>query len=141
MAKEYKVGERYYLPVLVSDVVNTFIRLAYLDGVNNDHLMVNDRPDILLTAYEISSKFRRAKEDERIAELEKKNLELENENGKLTAKVNNLEAECEQYRQTNVSLSRTVNLLTASEDRNTHRAMLMDSLMMILLEKIEEMRR
>lgn len=54
MAKKYKIGDRYYLPVVVSDVVNTFIRMTYLDGVNNNPLMINDRPDLLLTAEEVA---------------------------------------------------------------------------------------
>ena len=53
MAKKYEVGGKYYLPVTVSDVVNTFIRMKYLDGVNNYHLMINDMPDLLLTAEEV----------------------------------------------------------------------------------------
>ena len=95
MAKKYTVGDRYYLPVTVSDVVNTFIKLAYLDGVNNDSLMINDMPDLLLTAEEIAANvhYRRNRErDNRLEELERENQELKNENGKLTAKVDDLEA-------------------------------------------------
>jgi hypothetical protein len=56
-------------------------------------------------------------------------------------RITELEAECERYRQRNIALRRTVDSLTASEDKNTHRAMLMDALIEILLEKIGEMRK
>jgi chromosome segregation ATPase len=164
MAENYKVGERYYVPVMVTKVEKASegdrypITASFLFTKKKTafNTFANE-PDLLLTAEEVAGLLKTKadvmtvtadslqKENEKLeaelTELEKKNLELENENGKLTAKVNNLQTDCEQYRQSNVALRRTVDALTASEDKNTHRAMLMDSLIEILLEKIEEMRR
>ena len=89
MAKEYKVGERYYLPVTVSDVVNTFIKLAYLDGVNNDSFMINDMPDLLLTAGEIANDIN-TERAEVMESLGKQNLELSKQNEELSARVEEL---------------------------------------------------
>lgn len=89
MAKKYTVGERYYLPVTVSDVVNTFIKLAYLDGVNNDSLMVNDMPDLLLTADEIATDIN-TERAEIMESLGKQNLELSKQNEELSARVEEL---------------------------------------------------
>ena len=102
MAKNYKVGENYYLPVRVSDVVNAFIKLAYLDGVNNDHLMINDMPNLLLTADEIATDINteRAEVMEALGkqniELSKQNDELETTVSELSVLVNNLRKEIAQ---------------------------------------------
>lgn len=89
MAKNYKVGENYYLPVRVSDVVNAFIKLAYLDGVNNDHLMINDMPNLLLTADEIATDIN-TERAEVMETLGKQNLELSKQNEELSARVEEL---------------------------------------------------
>ena len=89
MAEKYTVGDRYYLPVTVSDVVNTFIKLAYLDGVNNDSLMINDMPDLLLTADEIATDINMERA-EIMESLGKQNLELSKQNEELSARVEEL---------------------------------------------------
>jgi HSP20 family molecular chaperone IbpA len=160
MAKEFKVGDKCYLPVEITDTNfgrDFPVQFRYFDGEDHYTESVAYKEGVLLTAEDVVSKYKtkadamevvsdslqgeNEKLEAELAELEKKNLELENENGKLTAKVNNLQTDCEQYKQSNAALRRTVDALTASEDKNTHRAMLMDSLIEILLEKIEEMRR
>ena len=73
----------------VSDVVNTFIKLAYLDGVNNDSLMINDMPDLLLTADEIATDINMERA-EIMESLGKQNLELSKQNEELSARVEEL---------------------------------------------------
>ena len=119
MAENYKVGEKYFLPVRVFEVMDdiTYAYPVRIEFENGNGCMdgrnaIKGNPNLLLTAEEVAE-----------------------------TRIKELEAECEKYRQSNIALRRTVDALTASEDRNTHRAMLMDALMIILLEKINEMRR
>jgi len=97
MAKNYEVGEKYYLPVKVEEVVNTNygVKISFEDGAGEDTTRICDMPDVLLTAYEIASKVRyrrNVEQENRLEELEKENKELKDENGKLTANVDDLEA-------------------------------------------------
>lgn len=100
MAKNYKIGENYYLPVSVSAVVNTFINLVSFDGVNDYHLMINDMPDLLLTADEIATDIN-TERAEVMETLGKQNLELSKQNEELSAKVDDLEADLENARSVN----------------------------------------
>lgn len=95
MAEKYKIGDRYYLPVVVSDVVNTFIRMTYLDGVNNNPLMINDRPDLLLTAEEVAGSLK-TKAD--VMEVVSDSFQEENE--KLKTKVERLTTWYEEANKT-----------------------------------------
>ena len=107
MAKEYKKGDKYYLPVIVDEIVygdNYPVKLTFLDGGGGDSVGIADKPNLLLTATEIAENvhFRRNRErDNRLEELEKKNLELKAENEKLSAKVDNLETELNSARSVN----------------------------------------
>ena len=102
MAKNYGVGEKYYLPVTVKEINPGYqypIDLEFTDCDSRDttdEIRITDDPDLLLTAEEIAADihFRKNREKEaRFEELEKENQELKNENGKLTAKVDELETE------------------------------------------------
>lgn len=101
MAKNYELGRDYYLPVTVhkdgsEDDVKFPIGIKYNDGNKEMTDYIQDKPGLLLTASEIASKFRyrrNIEQEERLEELEKENRELKNENGKLTAKVDDLEAD------------------------------------------------
>lgn len=59
MAKEYKVGENYYLPVSVSHVYDGDhsypISIVFNNGVSTSTTIIADEPDLLLTAEEIIS--------------------------------------------------------------------------------------
>jgi predicted RNase H-like nuclease (RuvC/YqgF family) len=98
MAKNYEVGEKYYLPVKVYEVVNTNygVKISFEDGAGEDTTRICDMPDVLLTASEIAAKVRyrrNVEQENRFEELERENQELKEENGKLTANVDALEAE------------------------------------------------
>ena len=102
MAKNYGVGEKYYLPVTVKEINPGYqypIDLEFTDCDSRDttdEIRITDDPDLLLTAEEIAADihFRKNREKEaRFEELEKENQELKDENGKLTAKVDELETE------------------------------------------------
>ena len=107
MAKEYKKGDKYYLPVIVDEILYEGkypVKLTFLDGGGGDSVGIADEPNLLLTATEIAENvhFRRNRErDNRLEELEKKNLELKAENEKLSAKVDNLETELNSARSVN----------------------------------------
>ena len=107
MAKEYKKGDKYYLPVIVDEILYEGkypVKLTFLDGGGGDSVGIADKPNLLLTATEIAENvhFRRNRErDNRLEELEKKNLELKAENEKLSAKVDNLETELNSARSVN----------------------------------------
>jgi len=110
MAKNYEVGEKYYLPVKVYEVVNTNygVKISFEDGAGEDTTRICDMPDVLLTAEEIidakigRTRFEEIKEryERDVVELggEIKTLKYENEriskqNEELGAKVDELEAE------------------------------------------------
>jgi cell division protein FtsB len=110
MAKNYEVGEKYYLPVTVKEINPGYqypIDLEFTDCDSRDttdEIRITDDPDLLLTAEEIAADihFRKNREKEaRFEELERENQELKNENGKLTAKVDDLEAELTNARHVN----------------------------------------
>jgi len=58
MAKEYKVGEKYYLPVTVEKVTdgNYGVTIGFDDGAGEDTTLIGNDPDLLLTADEITEK-------------------------------------------------------------------------------------
>lgn len=102
MAKNYGVGEKYYLPVTVKEINPGYqfpidLEFTDCDGRDTtDSVRITDDPDLLLTAEEIAADihFRKNREKEaRLEELERENQELKSENDKLTAKVDDLEAD------------------------------------------------
>ena len=59
MAKEYKAGDRYYLPVCVNEIDSGYlypVRIVFNngDGNNEGHNAIKNEPDLLLTATEIA---------------------------------------------------------------------------------------
>lgn len=110
MAEKYEVGEKYYLPVTISSINPGYqypIELVFddCDGRDTtDTARIADEPDLLLTASEIAANFRckvNREKEEHFKELERENQELKGENGKLTAKVDDLEVELENARSVN----------------------------------------
>lgn len=123
MAKEYKIGEKYYLPVTVKDGIGTSynypVVLEFVDCEGRDTtdtICIANEPDLLLTADEIidekigRTRFEEIKKryDSDVAELggEIKTLKYENErlskqNEELGAKVDELEAKLEDARHVN----------------------------------------
>ena len=83
MAKEYKVGEKYYLPVTVKDSIGTNykypIALEFVDceGYDTtDTICIADEPDLLLTAEDIAMVIN-TERDDALEELKSRNAELE----------------------------------------------------------------
>ena len=144
MAKEYVEGEKYYLPVLVSDAVDKDypVKLEYLDGGNNGYLTIRDKPDLLLTAEEIAANvhYRRNRErDNRLEELERENQELKNENGKLTAKVDDLEADLQNAKATIDRWREIENHNTSYIDKQTQAINRKDKEIEILIDRITKL--
>lgn len=81
MAKEYKVGERYYLPVAVfttdaRSIDPIGLKYVYTGNGNTGAMYLSDYPDLLLTAEEIALVIN-TERDEALAELKSRNAELE----------------------------------------------------------------
>lgn len=96
MAKEYKVGERYYLPVTVKDGIGTSysypIVLEFVDCEGRDTtdtICIADDPGLLLTAGEIATDIN-TERAEVMESLGKQNLELSKQNEELSARVEEL---------------------------------------------------
>jgi len=146
MAKNYEVGEKYYLPVKVEEVVNTNygVKISFEDGAGEDTTRICDMPDVLLTAYEIASKVRyrrNVEQENRLEELERENKELKDENGKLTAKVNDLEIELKGAKGVNEYAVETVqnkeNLIAEQRELMKKYSVVID----ILIDKITALRK
>ena len=92
MAKEYKEGEKYYLPVVVDEVIYEGkypIKLTFLDGGGSDSIGIADEPGLLLTAGEIATDIN-TERAEIMESLGKQNLELSKQNEELSARVEEL---------------------------------------------------
>ncbi len=82
MAKEYKVGERYYLPVTVSSIAPGYqypIELMFVDcdeRDTTDTVRIADEPELLLTAEDIAMVIN-TERDDALEELKSRNAELE----------------------------------------------------------------
>lgn len=95
MAKEYKVGERYYLPVTVKSICPGYkypVELGFI--VSNlfdtdDTLTVADEADVLLTSDEIATTIN-TERAEVMENLGNHNLELSKQNEELSARVEEL---------------------------------------------------
>ena len=96
MAKEYKVGEKYYLPVTVKESIGTNykypIALEFVDceGYDTtDTICIAGEPDLLLTADEIATDIN-AERAEIMESFGKQSLELSKQNEELSARVEEL---------------------------------------------------
>ena len=82
MAKEYKVGERYYLPVTISSIAPGYqypIELLFVDcdgRDTTDAVRIADEPELLLTAEDIATVIN-TERDDALEELKSRNAELE----------------------------------------------------------------
>ena len=82
MAKEYKRGEKYYLPVTISSIAPGYqypIELMFADcdeRDTTDTVRIADEPELLLTAEDIAMVVNTENEDS-LAELKSRNAELE----------------------------------------------------------------
>ena len=82
MAKEYKVGEKYYLPVTVKSICPGYkypIDLEFIDsnwGDTEDSISIADEPDLLLIAEDIAMVIN-TERDDALEELKSRNAELE----------------------------------------------------------------
>ncbi len=99
MAKEYKVGERYYLPVAISSIDPGYqypIELVFVDcggRDTTDTVLISDEPDLLLTAEEIYASRKMADEIDHIEDMLDYGRQKYDEIAELKAKVAKLEAE------------------------------------------------
>lgn len=96
MAKEYKIGEKYYLPVTVKSILDggykypVGIEFVDSDGYDTtEETAVGNEPDLLLTADEIATDIN-TERAEIMESLGKQNLELSKQNEELSARVEEL---------------------------------------------------
>ena len=95
MAKEYKVGERYYLPVIIKSICPGYkypVGIEFVDSDGYDttkETTVGNEPDLLLTADEIATTIN-TERAEIMESLGKQNLELSKQNEELSARVEEL---------------------------------------------------
>jgi hypothetical protein len=92
MAKEYKEGEKYYLPVVVDEVLYEGkypVKLTFVDGGGGDSVGIADEPNLLLTADEIATDIN-TERAEVMENLGNHNLELSKQNEELSARVEEL---------------------------------------------------
>ena len=96
MAKEYKVGERYYLPVTVKSILDggykypVGVEFVDSDGYDStEETAIGNEPDLLLTADEIATEIN-TERAEIMESLGKQNLELSKQNEELSARVEEL---------------------------------------------------
>lgn len=92
MAKNYEKGDKYYLPVVVDEIVygdNYPVKLTFLDGGGGDSVGIADEPNLLLTADEIATDIN-TERAEIMESLGKQNLELSKQNEELSARVEEL---------------------------------------------------
>lgn len=132
MAKEYKVGEKYYLPVTVERIVEGEfgVTLSYADGDEGDTALIWNAPDLLLTAEDIIAKsglVGKSTYDEYTEKAERRirELEAECEKWKATAQIcednakvadmaaNELRAENDKLREVVADRTKDVQHLTA----------------------------
>ena len=76
MAKEYKAGNKYYLPVIIDNVERRDVEFAFVDGASGDSATIVNKPGLLLTAEEIATDIN-TERDDALAELKSRNAELE----------------------------------------------------------------
>ena len=98
MAKEYKAGERYYLPVTVKSILDGGYKypvgIEFVDSEGyetTEETAIANEPDLLLTGYEVYECQVTALKDE-IATLKSENERLSKQNEELGTKVDDLEA-------------------------------------------------
>lgn len=94
MAKEYKEGEKYYLPVAVfttdAQSINPIgLKYVYTGNGNTGAMYLSDYPDLLLTAEEIATDIN-TERAEVMENLGNHNLELSKQNEELSARVEEL---------------------------------------------------
>lgn len=161
MAKEYKVGERYYLPVTVKDGIGTSynypVVLEFVDCEGRDTtdtICIANEPDLLLTADEIidakigRTRFEEIKKryDSDVAELggEIKTLKYENErlskqNEELGAKADDLEAELQNAKAAIDRWREIENHNTRYIDKQTQATNRKDKEIEILIDRITKL--
>jgi len=135
MAKEYKVGEKYYLPVTVkeNDTDHRYpITLEFVDCESRnttDSANIADEPDLLLTAEDIAMVIN-TERDDALAELKARNAELEallkevmatrdeaiRQNDELLAENSKLKSDCNDWKDTADDRITDVQTLTAERD-------------------------
>lgn len=125
MAKEYKEGDRYYLPVCVNEIDSGYlysVRIAFNngDGNNEGHNAIKNEPDLLLTAEEITEKrLGRAFSEcyPTFEELKAKVAKLEAENDKLKAERDNLRSQVGKNLAEIQDLNAEVHFLNAEKEK------------------------
>ena len=144
MAKEYKVGERYYLPVTVKSICPGYkypIELMFIDsnyGDTDDEISVADEPDLLLTSDEIATDIN-TERAEVMETLGKQNLELSKQNEELGTKVDDLEAELNNAKAAIDRWREIENHNTSYIDKQTRASNRKDKEIEILIDRITKL--
>ena len=134
MAKEYKVGEKYYLPVTVyndgDEGDNSVIEIEFRDGLYGFRNFVRNKPDFLLTAEDIALVIN-TERDDALAELKTRNAELEallkevmatrdeavRQNDELITENKKLKADCNEWKDTANERLNAVQTLSAERNK------------------------
>lgn len=118
MAKNYEVGEKYYLPVKVEEVANTNygVKISFEDGAGVDTTHICEFPDVLLTADEIAIMPHTGMTDA-LEELKTKVASLQEENEKLTAWYNEANKTASEAVEANDDLKAKIAELRAENEK------------------------
>ena len=139
MAKEYKRGEKYYLPVTISSIVPGYqypIELMFVDcdgRDTTDSVRIADEPELLLTAEDIAMVIN-TERDDALAELKARNAELEallkevmatrdeaiRQNDELIAENERLKSDCNDWKD--AADDRIVGVQTLAAERDNLKA-------------------
>ena len=159
MAKNYEKGDKYYLPVVVDEIVygdNYPVKLTFLDGGGGDSVGIADEPGLLLTADEIIIQAQ-DNDKARYEELRKlyerdvtklggeiKTLRYENErlskqNEELGAKVDDLEADLQNAKAAIDHYHEVEHRRVGYTDRQTQAINRKDKEIEILIDRITKL--
>ncbi len=121
MAKEYKVGEKYYLPVEVIGIKNGDymfpVEFKFYDGDECYTESMCNKPDILLTAEEVYASRKMADEIDHIEDMLDYGRQKYDEIAELKAKVAKLEAENAEWKHNEQAYHEATEKLKAELDQ------------------------
>ena len=110
MAKNYEKGDKYYLPVVVDEIVygdKYPVKLTFLDGGGGDSVGITDEPNLLLTADEIiDANIIQAQDNDkaRYEEIKKRYERALNDVGEMGSKIKELKTHADELETENEGL-------------------------------------
>lgn len=147
MAENYKVGENYYLPVKVYEIMDGAyaypIRFEFGKGNGCNTNAIENEPNLLLTASEIAANFHYRKnieKEERLAALEKENTDLKEQVKLLKAEAKDWRSKYMGAKANRDDYKRAADHLKAECDRTNNELALMKVINFTLAEKIEDLK-